>query len=63
MLNIFKRIKNLWELSEYEPSTVEKEKIKNAGDKYSMILKRKDMTKLERKMAKIVDLEPEVDLL
>lgn len=53
-MNLLKRLKNLWDLSEFEPSSIEKEKIKNMGDMFVPLLK--------RKMAQVVEMPEEIDL-
>ncbi len=54
-MNIFRRLKNLWLLSEYIPGSKEIENNLDVGDKVAMIVKKKNL-------AKIVDLSEEVDL-
>lgn len=40
-MTLWKRLKNLWALSEWEPSSKEIEKKAKGGDKFSMLFKKK----------------------
>lgn len=58
-MNIWIRLKNLWKLSEYEPSNSETEKHLKIGDKIAALFK-SNLSK--SKQATIVDMSPPVDL-